>query len=499
MNQTPLLKSPLKRTVVRRLTEGLGELAHYWLNDKARALLAEQPEYAKAMTELPPLPTPPGSCWIIFVVPDEYRHCLRDAVLMPLRWVRGTAHDPRLPTDVIKVANRIRDALKKSVANSLEWVLRFGVEPGPTEPGQKSFSKLDPEFDQFLTADSGAASLAAGLLVATFDAHCRWNIWATGDWRAAEDDAPDDGISAIKSLEAKIQLAHEWGAAKLFVPESNQREAEKLLEKLAPRRDPPLKLGVLKTGVSDPREGLAEYEYELAIPPQRRGDETNEKALERLGQYFLGRPTDGRPSNIWRIRADDYYRSALLPMIADRLREQLCREHKQLATGALLVSIFSGSPDLVRLTALAVRPARVLVLYTDDKSPGGESPGSLTNATEPRRQPPKLMQELCSELRRGTGISTQPDAVTWGAFHSTEEMWSQMPTLVRQFVGETSWDRVVFDLTPGTKEMTLVLAAKAPRGSHLCYVRHDQDEVTKRPKPGTEKLVVFQSGLFGHD
>lgn len=474
-----MFSTTFNELTVENAAQALGGLAPFWLNDAACSELAKLSSDYDSITDerSRQLSADLGACWIVVVSNEKHRRFLRPAMLLPLKWERSQSDDDRLPQDVLRVAREVRASLKSRQLNTDEWGLRLSPQLGSQVPNLRQLDESDPTNFAPMTAGSGWTAIAAGLLVAALDCHCDTKIWATGDWQLA-DNSRAGGIAHIDCLPEKIQLAHEWKAKRLFVPSTQVDEAQAIVRQL----NSELEIDELKSGVSDLREALARYEDQLAIPPKRHPSEPPKEALLRMGKYFLARPTDGRPSNEWRFKADRYYSKELLPLIIDQLREQ----DRPVSEGCHLVTIVSGSPDVIRLTAGTLLPSRILLLYTSDKSPSGDP-----HAADAR---PKLVNELLTELKNG---SHGPVDVQAAAFETSGSMWDRIPELVRAFETESGAEpqSVVFDLTPGTKEMTLVLCQRAARkGSWLTYLRHDQDEISKRAVPSTERLVFFAAG-----
>lgn len=98
----------------------LKNLAVWWLRPEVlerAAAHARQLGFdtvAQRWGRVPQLPTDPGAGWIAVV--NKYPQqlgLLRPAYALPLRWVRGGGHDPRLPAGVLALADAVRTELER--------------------------------------------------------------------------------------------------------------------------------------------------------------------------------------------------------------------------------------------------------------------------------------------------------------------------------------------------------------------------------------------------
>jgi hypothetical protein len=317
---------------------------------------------------------------------------------------------------------------------------RWGLRLGP-EVGEQSFTDL------FVECASGWASLAAGLLVASGGGRPNPKVWASGswDWR--------DGIRRVDHLTEKIQLAAELGAERFFVPDSQIQEAEQVAQGIG------LHIGRLVSAKRDPRAALDDYLWSLEAPPRLSSDPDN---FDRCKAYYL------RPRIESRRELDEYYQSQLLPRIVRNLRGQVQTEWPAW-NPTRLVTIVSGSPDLVRMSALALGVRHCLLLHTTDADQS------------------RLAHGLKLELERH-GVRC-----LLGPFRVDEHIEQEMNRQLAPFLHGANPSEVVIDLTPGTKQMTVTLARLAIPGNWLVYLSH-RFAVDRRAEPGSERFVRWAVG-----
>ncbi|HZW34071.1 MAG TPA: hypothetical protein VFF52_25330, partial [Isosphaeraceae bacterium] len=292
---------------------------------------------------------------------------------------------------------------------------------------------------------SAWAPLAAALILASDGIPPETGIWGTGAWR------PAGGIASVGGLDRKLDLALAFGARTIFIPAEQRADAERWTSS-HPGVD--IEIAVLEHGEKpDLRSALRSY---VARSASRPGPESS---LDLRRRYYL-RQVD-------RELQRNYYIQDLLPELAVYYRDQLppaCRPTH-------LVTIASQSPELVILLANAIKPRRCLILYTQDNR------GHMETA-------------MIGVRRSVQSCDVQPRPFTKG-----DAMAGEIRQHVLNFTQAVSPGDVLFDLTPGHKEMSLVLALRvAPRGSYLFYLRHDTDPDTRAAIPETRKPFVELAG-----
>jgi hypothetical protein len=144
---------------------------------------------------------------------------------------------------------------------------------------------------------------------------------------------------------------------------------------------------------------------------------------------------------------------------------------------AALITIVSGSPDLVALSARATEVRRCLLLYTPHEQPAKDQTKAMTDV--------KVLLEAqgvqCSE----------------GKFTDGPAMREEIPEAIRRFREQEGIDPgdLVLDVTPGNKWMSWVSDHAMPSGSWRLYVRNDTlGPADRRPQPGSEELIVWRVG-----
>jgi hypothetical protein len=171
-----------------------------------------------------------------------------------------------------------------------------------------------------------------------------------------------------------------------------------------------------------------------------------------------------------------YYDQVLGPVIT-----QFCARTEHLRTQfgevALLVSMLGFSPETAVLSCHALYPRRLLVLYSGNAADSigtvrrfvaGEKSGLLSAS--------RFVAQECPP--------TEPAGIG---------------TIIEKAVADvrgTNKDaRIVVDITGGKKVMSAAAALAAARlGLPVVYIDGEYDPKIRRPKPGTENLVVISDG-----
>ena len=157
-----------------------------------------------------------------------------------------------------------------------------------------------------------------------------------------------------------------------------------------------------------------------------------------------------------------YYIEALLPELAEYYRSLLPQD----CHPTHLVTIASDSPELVVLLAKALQAERCLILFTDDR------------------------RKLLNEAAEGVRSRVPRCDVLTGVITRDDRMPEEMRRWVDRFIESVAPSQVLFDLTPGAKDMSLELAMSiAPTGSYLFYLRH---EVTERKAVPAKREPLVQ-------
>jgi hypothetical protein len=433
-----LCSRPVRPGAALEAAVRLGPLASWWLRTEVLEQAARlQPAFAACWT--PPRLTPVlGGCPVAVVLarPREYP-LLRPAFLFPLRWLRDREDDPLLPRALHELARQVAAALSGEPRVGTAWGLQphFG-------PGSEALDLRELDF----TFASGWAPLAGGLLLAADGLLPDPHTWASGAWD------PYTGVAAVEGLAAKLQLAREHRARSFFLPLGQRSEAQGWTDAAA---GAPLELGWLYPSERpSPRQVLRAYLAGLGLPPGR------EEPFEDRCRYHALQPRD-HPAT------ERYYAEALLPDVAAGLRRQVESDWPGWRP-ACLVTVLSASRALVRLAAEALAVREVVLLHTED---------------DPSEHILAARDEVCADLQ-ARGTSCRPVAFR------EEGLAAMIQALRAQLtaaLGAVSPEEVVFDMTPGKKNMTLALSRAAPQGSWLIYCRHEQLP-DGRPRPGSERI-----------
>lgn len=425
----------------------LGGVARWCLKPDVLRVAAEDdaiPQAARDAWRRPPrVPADHGSCWVIFAANLQgLLPLLQPAFVLPLRWVEGRPHSAKLPAAVGRLAERVAEVFAEDNRMSgRQWGLELGDDLAGADLSEMP-----------LECDSGWAALAAGLLVAAEGGTPDPRVWATGSW--------DDrgGIRQVELLEQKLNLARASGVTAFFVPASQGDEAARWASGI--------EIGRLRTAERDPRRALVELTLRLETPPPPPIGSEDVAGLERCIAYYLKRPRG-------ELRTTQFYWTHLLPPVTQRCRSQVLAEYGD-CQPSRMVTIVSGSPELVLLAARALDVKRCLLLYTPHDA-------------DARRDQTQAMQ-MVQGLLEADGRDCLP-----AAFEDSRSLESQIPEAVRRFGAGQPPEALVLDLTPGNKWMTWVADRAMPAGSWRLYIRNDTlTAPDRRPRPGSEQLICWQ-------
>lgn len=432
-----LRNASLPRGEAFDLCARLGQLARWVVSPEVTKLAAaEDPMLLTHCcgAEPPGPPTEVGSCWVVFVRTNSYPN-LRPAFALPLRWRAGEPDDGRLPAAVRDLAGRVR-----TTAGVTDWGLGFA--DGVAGPAA-ALSGLDVQ------ADSGWVPLYGGLRLALDDLQPRPDVWATGAW----DD--ERGVVAVDEVTRKAAYARALGARQMFVPAG----LEDLVSHAGLEPGTLARLGNGRLGALD------EYLLALGAPPS--APRTDGPEGERMAAFR-------RCRTFWRrlppARATAFYRTHLLDGVVRQCRARAETDYPGWRVGTL-VTVVSGSPELVQIAAEVTGAGRVVLLHTRD--------GHFA----------RQVDEARSRLQPGREV----EAVAFDGEHGGIER-SLAEVLGRLNLPGSG---LAFDLTPGTKRMTLALDQVARAtfpGADLIYLDHRVEGEGRRPDPETIRLVRWAAG-----
>lgn len=357
-----------------------------------------------------------GACWVMAVNRDRGPDSLlRPCLVLPLQWREGVDHSPLLPRGLTELGQEV---LKSLGEESRVAGRRWGLHPGP----RSGLDRYDLRA-MAMDARSAWAPLSAGLLLAADGIAPDSGVWATGGWDEKQ------GISEVGGLEDKLRMAAECRARTVFVPSTQLDAASEWKARMG---EPIEILGFpVAGGKPSPREAFRDYLARLGARPDTA------EAFEIRSRYY------GLQSNS-EIRRQ-FYVENLLPELADYYRSLLPRDCRP----SHLVTIASDSPELAALLARTIQAEHCLILYTEDK-------------VKPLEFARNAIQRVVPQCE----IKAQQ-------FTNDDGMRDEFNTYVECFVSDVHPRRVLFDLTPGTKEMSILMSFEiAPPGSYLFYARH---------------------------
>ncbi|MFO0878134.1 MAG: hypothetical protein U0840_12360 [Gemmataceae bacterium] len=414
----------------------LGWLSPWWLRPVAIELAARRQPAFRAYQQRPALPCEPGGCWVVFVNPRR-SELLRDAFLLPLRWQRGE-DDPHLPRSLARLAERVRGQFPD--AASSKWGLSLSR---PSSEEVIDLSHLDGE----VGVESAWAALAGGLQLARDGLTPDAGVWASVAWDEVY------GVGRVDGLQAKLNLALEWDARRIFVPAQNQPDVDDW--KRAPAGKLQVSLLAPVSSSATPRAArlLQPYLEELGTEPGPEHDEE----LQRRYHALVSRGT-----------ANDFYWRGLLSPAVYRCRAAINPECRptHLVTGVGL------ERSIVAMAPLALGVRHCLLLCTDLKNP----------------RLSEVLDKVKDRLQKGGARCVVRELASG---ERDVELASARKHL-REFAEGVPPDQVAFDLTPAFKPLTLALEAVAPVNSWLLYCRHEQQGEDQRIRPGTERYDCWR-------
>lgn len=417
-------------------------LARWWLRSEAIAAAGCSMQAVRNCSELP---SEVGSCWIVLAQESSGQFpILCDAMLLPLKWTRGCRHSNALPASLRGLADRVVESLSGDREFAREGQQRWRLELNQRVLGSGySLSGLNT-----FRFESGFASLAAGLLLAVEGGRPDCRVWASAVWA-------DGSLGPVDHVGAKLDYARELGARAVFLPSLEDPAVHTWLT--ASRQSPDVRVFSLSregSSAATVRAWLKDYSRELGMEPDR-----NDPMPVRCQHYF--RLTSKQEKR-------EYYCRAFLDDLAANGRGRW-NPSSPSPTIKCLVTIVSRNPELVLLAAKLLEADQCLPLFFDGDK---EIKGHVEWLTEKFKQ-------LCPgiHLHPPKPIDAAKESLMTGALASA--VWSHIDTT-------TSPSEVCFDLTPGTKLMTVAMALAAKPQSWLLYLSHrfveqDVDPATIAP------------------
>jgi len=291
-----------------------------------------------------------------------------------------------------------------------------------------------------LSFESGWLALVGGLYLARHGGQPDEHVWASARWDE------ERGITRVGHLAEKLHLAREYGVREFYIPDEQLNEVPDSFQDM---------VKPIRQGTNRLEEVLDSYVCALDVRPACLA--RNEESFQRCRDWYLRQPRHD-------LR---YYCTCLLPYLLPRLQEQRRSDYAD-CQPEVLVTVLSHSWNLIPLIAHTFEVNRCLVLVTagDRRTRDYSEPvrqfldafGQRVELTER-----EFYEERMEENFRALEI--------W-------EHYRQRP------------QKILVDMTPGKKLMTLHLYRSAPRGCWLVYVNTEQPQ--GRPIPGSEKLVCWR-------
>lgn len=189
----------------------------------------------------------------------------------------------------------------------------------------------------------------------------------------------------------------------------------------------------------------------------------------QLARIQSGEETYGTGSAV--EQASKFYYDKVLPRISTAIKTASAPLRAHIGKVDLLVSMLGFSPETVILTASALEPSRVLALYSEN------AVGSVETVKRFLDDHVECVFDTCHPTSPAIIANIVEDAA-------------------RRLSCDQVVDTVVVDITGGKKLMSAAAIVGAIRCRHyISYIEGDYDPSIRRPRPGTEQLLVFDYTL----
>ncbi|MCX7935930.1 MAG: hypothetical protein N3A66_11810, partial [Planctomycetota bacterium] len=266
--------------------------------------------------------------------PPPPAEVLRPALILPLRWRRGSdsALLPRAFRDLAETVRR--DVLCQAASG-------WGLEAHPLS----GLQDCDLSGLSFKTVDSAYAALALSLLVAVRGGRMKPDIMLTAAW--LHQGERGRGFVEVEGIEAKCEVAVEFGCRTLYISAS---QAERLGSEWKGMR-----LEALPYGHTLPLSALRGLLHLCQVPPRLQDGD----AFEVCCEYADAIPQQGP----YRQERERYILAEIIREHARRLREKTDRPAPQCQTLALLMS--SASAAALSLRYLQPKHCLILLAKSD--------------------------------------------------------------------------------------------------------------------------------------
>lgn len=425
MNIAPVDWSPNEATQAVR---SFGPLAAWWLPSFILEMATEDPLvedrfriHCQRIAQTPPsIPTQLGSALILLAGGPENQPEARLGFVLPVQWVAQTDREHRLPQGLLDVAQSVHDVL---------------ISKGVLLPQTRGRMKLQLpdalasiDLSQFSSAtwDSAWLPLAGALVALHSGSVSETGVWATGQYGS--------GLRPVNDIRLKLEAAKRWGVTKLFFPKDSTDVPENAEhDELVPL--------FAKSSQATLIEVLNPYLNALAPLNQGLRDRTlsEDELASRFLRFYKQRFDE----------SDQFFKTWCLPRMEERLRQSLQTQLNPWPT--TLITVASNTISAACLTIAVLQPKRCIILHTEAQS-------FVKKAEE--------IMTFCQHQFPDCDIhQINVKDISTFASRSREAVTLLTPGAA---IGE-----VTYDLTPGTKEMTLALMLEvAQPGTPLLYCRH---------------------------
>ena len=436
-----LLSVRLTTNSAIHLDRQLGQLAGFLLNDAAwdtaRVGTSDRPQLSQGI----------GCCWPLIGVRNlHWQRFLLPAFILPLQWLAGPNHDPRLPEAIHECANNVRQHFNTGASENYSIHFVDSAQPWP------DLSQFDRNH---LEARSCFASLAAGLSSLQQQVPPDPSVLASADW--------DGQFKSVDLLEQKLKVAAKWKAKSFYVASTQDKVDD------PQTKYPTLKLNRLgeSSGAAGPQKALSGYFAESYLEP-----DTNE--WETCHRYHTAvRPLD-------RDKADNFYDKTLCHLIANRIRlnMRISKSIAQPIKATHFVTIATGQIQPIQTMVAALGIKHLLVLYT--KAPDDFS-GKASK-----------IADQCLKIK---GQLNRPKLVPFSYDSESEnfphDFTAELSQAVATFVKDIPEQNVIFDIDRGTTLHKLALIKNIIRPNNIIATLSHKMLNKYEVDHGTERIFLF--------
>jgi hypothetical protein len=412
----------LEGNSIRELELEFGDLGRYVIDND------DQPNW----------PSGEGIFYGLFVFDDRFSGIehLYDGFALPLQWKSGVQDDPALPEEVREQAESVRSLVEAWLNDNGDLRSIDTEKADPDDWGiqipDRSIENLDLS-NLSLPSDSLWAPMTAHLMLGILGGTPKHHVFSTGRWSG-------DGIAKVDGIAHKIEAVRRVGTSLeeqpiLFVPESNESEAEK-----AAKND--IEIQTYSETDTDLWKCLKDHLRLLESPPR----DNFEDMVKYANRQFLSKS-----------ERTDYYLDHLIEPLAEKFRERLYEiealpESRECERLVITLGIHSELPVML---LHAYRPDEALIVCSE-------------------RSRDECFDEVVEAIEQvGTLETTINECLLKGAHGKNTRNEKLVESLVEWLEQSPEPCRFV-DVTPGTARMSAaVTLASQYASANLLYVEHD--------------------------